>query len=169
MCMPSHFSDAQLFVIQWTIACQAPLSMGFSRQEYWSGLPCSPPGDLPNPGIKPTFPTLQADSSPSEPPGKPQWNITHPQKGTLIRTSFLIRWMNLDPVIQSEISQKKKNKYHILTHIHGIQKDGSGEPIFRAAMQMQTQRTNLWTNEPGRKERVRRMERVAWKHIYYHM
>ena len=93
---------------------------GFFRQEYSGGLPCSPPGDLPNPGIKPTFPTLQADSSPSEPPGKPQWNITHPQKGTLIRTSFLIRWMNLDTVIQSEISQKKKNKYHILTHIHGI-------------------------------------------------
>ena len=41
-------------VTPWTMACQAPLSMGFSRQEYWSGLPCSPPGDLPDPGIKPT-------------------------------------------------------------------------------------------------------------------
>ena len=46
--------------------------MGFSRQEYWSGLPCPPPGDLPNPGIKPKFPALQADSLPSEPPGKPK-------------------------------------------------------------------------------------------------
>ena len=46
----------------WTVALQAPLSMGFSRQEYWSGLPCSPPGDLPNPGIEPRSPTLQADS-----------------------------------------------------------------------------------------------------------
>ena len=58
----------------WTIAHQAPLSMGFSRQEYWSGLPCSPPGALPNPGIEPTFPVslaLQADSLPIEPPGKP--------------------------------------------------------------------------------------------------
>ena len=45
---------------------------GFSRQEYWSGLPCSPPGDLPNPGIEPKSPTLQADSSPSEPPVKPK-------------------------------------------------------------------------------------------------
>ena len=44
---------------------------GFSRQEYWSRLPCSPPGDLPNPGIEPRSPTLQADSLPSEPPGKP--------------------------------------------------------------------------------------------------
>ena len=48
----SRFSCVQLFVTLWTIACQAPLSMGFSRQGYWSGLPCHPPGDLPNPGIK---------------------------------------------------------------------------------------------------------------------
>ena len=50
---------------------QAPLSMGFFRQEYWSGLPCPPPGDLPDPGIKPTSPALQADSLPFEPPGLP--------------------------------------------------------------------------------------------------
>ena len=48
----SHFSCVQLFVTPWTVACQAPLSMGFSRQEYWSGLPCPPPGDLPKPGFK---------------------------------------------------------------------------------------------------------------------
>ena len=54
-----------------TVAHQAPLSMGFSRQEYWSGLACPPPGDLPNPGIKPRSPALQADSLPAEPPGKP--------------------------------------------------------------------------------------------------
>ena len=54
----------------WTVAHQAPLSMGFSRQAYWSGLPCPPPGDLPNPGIKPRSPASQADSL-SEPPGKP--------------------------------------------------------------------------------------------------
>ena len=56
----------------WTAAHQAPLSMGFSRQEYWGGLPRPPPGDLPNPGIKPRSPALQADSFPSEPPGKPK-------------------------------------------------------------------------------------------------
>ena len=50
--------------------CQAPPSTGFSRQEYWSGLPFPSPGDLPNPGIKPGSPTLQAESLPSEPPGK---------------------------------------------------------------------------------------------------
>ena len=54
------------------VACQAPLSMGFARQEYWSGLPFLPPGDLPNPGIEPRAPTLQVDSLLSEPPGKPK-------------------------------------------------------------------------------------------------
>ena len=51
-CMLSYFSCVQLFVTLWTVARQAPLSMGFSRQEYWNGLPCPPPGNLPDPGIK---------------------------------------------------------------------------------------------------------------------
>ena len=49
----SHFNHIPLFVTSWTVARQAPLCMGFSRQEYWSGLPCPPPGDLPDPGIEP--------------------------------------------------------------------------------------------------------------------
>ena len=56
----------------WAVAHQAPLSMEFSRQEYWSGLPFPFPGDLLDPGIKSGSPALQADSSLSEPPGKPQ-------------------------------------------------------------------------------------------------
>ena len=52
------------FATLWTVAHQAPLSMGFSRQEYWSGLPFPSPGDLPDPGIKPAFPALQVDSLP---------------------------------------------------------------------------------------------------------
>ena len=55
-----------------TVSCQAPLFMEFSRQEYRSGLPCSLPGDLPNPGTEPRSPALQADSLLSEPPGKPK-------------------------------------------------------------------------------------------------
>ena len=55
----------------WTVVPQAPLSMEFSRQEYWSGLPFPSPGDLPNPGIEHGSPTLQADSLPTGPPGKP--------------------------------------------------------------------------------------------------
>ena len=54
-----------------TGSCQAPLSMGFSRQEHWSGLPFSSPGDLPDPGIEPGSPALQADSLPTELGGKP--------------------------------------------------------------------------------------------------
>ena len=61
------FSRIWLFVTPWTVAHQAPLSMGFSRQEYWSGLPFPSPGDLPDPGIKPRSPTLQADAVTSEP------------------------------------------------------------------------------------------------------
>ena len=60
-----------LSAILWTLARQTLLSMEFSRQEYWSGLPCPPPGDLPNPGIEPRSLALQADSLLSEPPGKP--------------------------------------------------------------------------------------------------
>ena len=62
-------NPVQLFVTPWTVDCQVPLSMGFSRREYWSGLPFLSPGDLPNPGIEPRSPTLQADSLTSEPPG----------------------------------------------------------------------------------------------------
>ena len=61
-------SYVQLFVIPWTAAYQAPLS----REGYWSGLPFPSPRDLPNPGIEIGFPALQADTLPSEPPGKPQ-------------------------------------------------------------------------------------------------
>ena len=57
-------SRVRLFATLWTVAFQAPLSIGFSRQEYGSGLPCPPPGDLPHSGIKPGCPALQADSSP---------------------------------------------------------------------------------------------------------
>ena len=60
----------RLFATRWTVAHQAPPSMGFSRQEYWSGLPCPSPEDLPDPGIEPRSPALQADDLTSEPPGK---------------------------------------------------------------------------------------------------
>ena len=70
----SCFSCVHLFVTPWTETHQAPLSVGFSRQKYWSGLACPPPGDLPNQGFKPaslTFPALASSSLPLAPPGKP--------------------------------------------------------------------------------------------------
>ena len=67
----SCFSRIQLFVTLWTVAHQASLSMGFSRQEHWSGLACLPPGKFSHPGIKPVSLALQVDSSTAEPLGKP--------------------------------------------------------------------------------------------------
>ena len=64
-------SHVRFFATLWTVAYQASPSMGFSRQEYWSGLPFPSPGDLPHPGIKPGSPALEADALTSEPPGKP--------------------------------------------------------------------------------------------------
>ena len=63
-------SRVRLFVTPWAVAQQAPLSMGFSRQEYWSELPFPPPGDVPDPGIELESPELQVDSLPAELPGK---------------------------------------------------------------------------------------------------
>ena len=70
-CVLSHFSHVQHFETPRTVACQAPLSMGFSRQEYWSGFPCPAPGDIPDPGMDTKSPALQADSLPTKPTGKP--------------------------------------------------------------------------------------------------
>ena len=65
-------SCVPFFAAPWTAACQAPLSMEFSRQEHWSGLSFPPPRDLPDPGTEPASPALQVDSLPPEPPGKPK-------------------------------------------------------------------------------------------------
>ena len=82
--------------------------------------------------------------------------VVHIHNGILLshkkekHLTILMRWMNLEPIIQGELSQKEKGKYHILTHTYGIQKDGTDEPICRAVMEMQTQTTDLWTQ--GRRE-----------------
>ena len=75
VCTLSHFSSVQFYATLWTAACQAPLSMGFSREECWSWLLCSPLGNLPNPRIKPVSlpsnPHCQAGCLPLVPPGMP--------------------------------------------------------------------------------------------------
>ena len=73
-CTP--ISHIQLFATLWTVVWQAPLSAGFSRQKFWSGLPLASPGDLPYLGIEPRSPALQADSLLSQPPAKPILHIT---------------------------------------------------------------------------------------------
>ena len=89
--MLSCFSHVQFWAIPWTIAHQAPLSMGFSRQEYRSGLSWPSPGDLPNPGIKPVSLMLywQTGSLPLAPPGKPflgGWHILIPPRARSFQT-----------------------------------------------------------------------------------
>ena len=95
---PMHMSRIQkslsrvrLFATPWSVVHQAPLSMGFSRQEYWSGLPFPSPGDLPNPGITPRSPTLQADALTSEPPGKPLEYRSYPEKRSE-KNAFMFIW-----------------------------------------------------------------------------
>ena len=91
-------SAMSLFVTPWTVTCKAPLSMGFSRQGYWSGLPCPLPGALPDPGIEPRSPALQADSLPSEPAETPYqivWNIFSHIHFTLLSVSFVVQLFSL--------------------------------------------------------------------------
>ena len=96
------FSHVRLFVIPWTVTYQTPPSMGFSRQGYWSGVPFPSSGDLPDPGIKPKSPALQADTLPSESPKNNQrqrnntytqtWNLrlSEPNINLAINSNFLI-------------------------------------------------------------------------------
>ena len=81
LCCAESLSRVRLFVTPWTVTRQAPLSMGFSRQEYWRGVPYPPPGGLPDPEIEPRSPALQADSLPSEKPE--QMHLCSFQKSTL--------------------------------------------------------------------------------------
>ena len=83
-------SRVQLFVTPWTVGHQAPASMGFPRQEYWSGLPFPSPGELPDPGIKPGSPTLQADALTSELPGKSYMKLLSPQKRVFLKYEAII-------------------------------------------------------------------------------
>ena len=84
VCVLSH---VQLFVTAWTVAHQPSLSMGFSRQEYWSGLPFPPPGDLPDPGIKPASPALAGAFFTTEPPGRPSDDIKLPRMWNMTNTT----------------------------------------------------------------------------------
>ena len=71
----SHLVVPDSFMTPWTIVHQAPLSMGFPRQEHWTGLPFPSPGDLPNPGIEPASPTLEGTFFTTKPPGKPNTTV----------------------------------------------------------------------------------------------
>ena len=115
-CMLHHFSRVRLSATPWTVARQAPLSMGFSRHEYWSGLPCPPPKDLPDPGIEPGdlpnpgigSPTLQLDFLPLSHRGSPNETVCNLKNkinssvnlcdSTVIFPSLIVFLCNLPPV-----------------------------------------------------------------------
>ena len=99
MCV-SHSVVSDSFVTPWTVEHQTPLSMEFSRQEYWSGLPFPSPGDLPDPGIEPRSPALQADSLPTEPPGK----------------NCILFFLDLHPILASQMLSSLLSVFSFLLH-----------------------------------------------------
>ena len=107
-------SQVILFVTLWTVAYQAPLSMEFSRKEYWSMLPCLPPGNLPDPGVEPmspASPALAGGFFTTEPPGKPK---THDPKPMIILDIKLFCWKDL-LLIFTRLFLIKRNKIKFLT------------------------------------------------------
>ena len=99
-------SRVQLFGTPWTVAHRAPPSMGFSRQEYCSGLPFPSPGDLPDPGIEPRSPALEADTLTSEPPGKP------PLEAVLVGINYLVFRKEL--IIEGSLPIPPYTQHHLL-------------------------------------------------------
>ena len=110
-------SHVRLFATPWTVACQAPLSMGFSRQEYWSGLPFPSPGDLRDPGIEPRSPALQADTLTSEPPGKPQTEIPN-KSGHLLLFPVSENGNTVYPIFWARSLWIQPDLSLLYTHLH---------------------------------------------------
>ena len=129
-----------LFETAWTVFLWASLSVGFPRQEYWSELPFPSPESFPNPGIEPVSPALQMDSllNHQECP-----KTVYVYSGILLshkRSAFesvLMRWLNLEPIIQSELSEKEKQKLYMNAYIWNLER-WYYELTCRAAIEMQT-------------------------------
>ena len=124
-------SHVRLFVTPWTVAYQAPPSMGFSRQEYWSGLPFPSPGDLPDPGNKPGSPAFQADALTSEPP---YINMKRPQKTWLRKRQVAERYVGGGGIIAcgdtSGVKEEKcglKDMSHVLKGVWTSSERKKGE------------------------------------------
>ena len=119
--MLSHFSCVQLFGTLRTVAHQAPLSTGFSKQEYWSGLPCPSPGDLPDPGIKlaaPEATAVQADSLPLS-------HLGNRQPTGISNLTYTGITLHLPPLncffLQLSPSPKKNSFYHPVAHVKNFE------------------------------------------------
>ena len=130
MCVYAQsLSHVQLFETSWTVAFQTPLSRGFSRQEYWSGLPF-PPGNLPYPGIKPmspASPVLAGGFFTTEPPGKPIYTYIHThtmmEYCSIIKNEnspFATTWVDLEGIMLSVRSQRKTNTLYVITYMWNL-------------------------------------------------
>ena len=136
--MLSRVSCIWLLATLWTVAHQAPLSMGFSRQEYWSGLPFPSPGDLPDPGIKPRSPALQADALTSEPPGKP--------RTVVIKLYFIPQGSSAG----RDMVERKTFVICVCGHLQSFSK-GSSQPRDRSQVShIAGRRFNLWATREAR-------------------
>ena len=124
LCVLCCFSHVQLFATLWTVDLQVPLSMGFSRQEYWSGSPCSPARNLPNPGIEPTSPALPADSLLLKHWGSPSPYIYH----SFIYFSVYVEYVISIIYNMHMLNVWKKMSYYIcLVHLRCYNENSSGE------------------------------------------
>ena len=123
----------QLFATLWTVAYQAPPSMGFSRQEYWSGLPFLLTGDLLNPGIKPGSPTLSADTLPSKPPGKPRRKLDH--KKSWAPKDWCFWTVLLEKTLESPLNCKE---------IQPVHPEGNQSWIFIGSIDVEAETPILW-------------------------
>ena len=106
--------NCQNFATPWTVAYQASPSMGFSRQECWSGLPFPSPGDLPDPGIEPRSPALQADALPSEPPGKPTTYMLGEHNIHMYSLRKIFRYFNIHLLLPSHSFILRKSILHFI-------------------------------------------------------
>ena len=110
LCVLSCFSCVRLFVTLWIEARQTPLSVGFPRQEHWSGLPCPPPGDLPNPGTENASPALAGGFSTTEPCGKSR---AYPYLGALFSLSVQILISSANTFTDTEITFNQISGYPV--------------------------------------------------------
>jgi len=126
-------SSVRLFGTPWAVACQAPLSMRFSRKEYWNRLPCPPPGDLPNPGTESTFlvpPALAGGFFTIEPPGKTRMQYYSAIKRNEIGP-FVETRMGLETVIHRE-SMSEKQILYINPYMWNLEKNGTDHLVYTA-------------------------------------
>ena len=160
LCQSVKFlSCVWLFAIPWTVAYQAPPSMEFSRQEYWSGLPFPSPGDLPDPGIKPRSPALQADALPSEVPGK-YIIILDMKRDSAILPTWLKRVENSVGSSDSKESACNVGDLDSFPGLHRSPGGGHGNPLQNSCLENSHGPRSLASYSPWGHKESNRTERL---------